>query len=122
MAVYFSCSEALQNAAKHAHGATGVTISVWQEHELLFEVCDDGAGFDIQATHEGIGLTNLHERLAAVGGSIRIHSAPGEGTCVRGSIPLRPQADREGSSDWRRNISVALTRLLVSLVSRRSAS
>jgi signal transduction histidine kinase len=101
MAVYFSCSEALQNAAKHAHGATGVTISVWQEHELQFEVCDDGSGFDIQATREGIGLTNLHDRLATVGGSIRIESAPGEGTCVSGSIPLRPQVDRNGSSDWR---------------------
>ena len=88
MAVYFSCSEALQNAGKHARGATGVTISVFQEHELQFEVSDDGAGFDTYTTREGIGLTNLHDRLAAVGGTIRIRSAPGEGTCVHGSIPL----------------------------------
>jgi signal transduction histidine kinase len=101
MAVYFACSEALQNAAKHAHGATGVTISVWEGHDLHFEVCDDGAGFDVRATHEGIGLTNLHERIAAVGGSLRIQSAPGEGTSVRGAIPLRDPATRNGSSDSR---------------------
>ena len=88
MAVYFSCSEALQNAAKHARGATCVTISVRQERELEFEVRDDGAGFDVRATGEGIGLANLHDRLAAVGGRITVRSVPGEGTCVQGSIPL----------------------------------
>jgi signal transduction histidine kinase len=89
MTVYFSCSEALQNAAKHAHGATSVTISLSHDRALRFEVCDDGAGFDTHLRPEGIGLTNLRERLAAVGGRLIIRSAPGAGTRVRGSIPLR---------------------------------
>jgi signal transduction histidine kinase len=87
--VYFSCSEALQNAAKHARGASAVTIWVWRERELHFQVRDDGAGFDLQSTAYGTGLSNLHNRLAAVGGTMTIHSAPGEGTVVGGSIPLR---------------------------------
>ncbi len=87
-AVYFSCSEALQNAAKHARTATAVTISVWQDTELHFEVRDDGAGFDLQTTPFGTGLRNLSDRLAAVGGRIDIQSAPGQGTVVGGSIPL----------------------------------
>jgi signal transduction histidine kinase len=86
--VYFSCSEALQNAAKHAVCATGVTISVWQDRDLHFEVRDDGEGFDVDATPHGTGLHNLTDRLAAVGGTMRIESAPGHGTALSGSIPL----------------------------------
>jgi signal transduction histidine kinase len=88
--VYFSCSEALQNAAKHARGATGVTIWVWRERrQLHFQVRDDGAGFDLQSTPYGTGLSNLHSRLAAVGGTMTVHSLPGEGSVIGGSIPLR---------------------------------
>jgi signal transduction histidine kinase len=86
--VYFSCSEALQNAAKHAESATAVIISVWQDRELHFEVRDDGAGFDVSTTPLGNGLTNLRDRLAAVGGTITLTSTPGQGTVLGGSIPL----------------------------------
>jgi signal transduction histidine kinase len=86
--VYFSCSEALQNAAKHAASATGVTISIWQDRELHFEVRDDGCGFDVSTTPLGKGLTNLRDRLTAVGGTITLESTPGQGTVVGGSIPL----------------------------------
>jgi signal transduction histidine kinase len=86
--VYFSCSEALQNAAKHATGATAVTISVWEDQQLHFEVRDDGAGFDVATTPFGKGLTNLTDRLSAVGGTIGVQSAPGQGTVLGGSIPL----------------------------------
>ena len=86
--VYFSCVEALQNAAKHARQATGTTISVWQDQELHFEVRDDGAGFELQTTPYGTGLGNLSDRLAAVGGTMNIQSAPGQGTVLAGSIPL----------------------------------
>lgn len=85
---YFFCSEALQNAAKHARGATEITISLWADQELHFEVRDDGAGFDIQSTPFGTGLRNLGDRLAAVGGTMTIHSSPDRGTSVAGSIPL----------------------------------
>jgi signal transduction histidine kinase len=86
--VYFSCSEALQNAAKHAGTRTLVTIRVWQEGELHFEVCDDGQGFDQSVTPYGTGLRNLRDRLAGIGGTMTIASAPGQGTTVGGSIPL----------------------------------
>ena len=70
-------------------GATGVTISVWRAGALHFQVCDDGAGFDLRSTAYGTGLSNLRSRLAAVGGTMTIDSEPGEGTVVGGSIPLR---------------------------------
>ena len=43
-AVYFACLEALQNAAKHAEGAGSVSVSLWEDEELRFEVRDDGRG------------------------------------------------------------------------------
>ncbi len=87
MTVYFSCSEALQNAAKHAHDAKCVTLRAWDDGNLNFEVSDDGHGFDLANTPSGTGLSGLKDRLAAVGGNIRIQSAPGHGTTVTGSIP-----------------------------------
>ena len=93
--VYFACMEALQNTAKHAHGATGVTIDVCENGRLRFEVRDDGAGFAPgEHAHDGSGLANLRDRLAAVGGELEIRSAPGDGTRVAGTIPVRGGYDR----------------------------
>jgi signal transduction histidine kinase len=85
---YFFCSEALQNATKHARGATGVTISLWADRQLHFRVRDDGAGFDVETTPWGTGLHNLRDRLEAVGGTMTIRSSPDHGTSIEGSIPL----------------------------------
>jgi signal transduction histidine kinase len=65
-----------------------VTISVWKDRDLHFEVRDDGDGFEVDTTPHGTGLHNLADRLAAVGGTMRIESAPGHGTALSGSIPL----------------------------------
>jgi signal transduction histidine kinase len=86
--VYFACMEALQNAAKHANGASGVMISVTQNAGLRFDVRDDGAGFNAGDVSYGAGLTNLRDRLEAVGGKLHVESAPGKGTSVRGVIPV----------------------------------
>jgi putative ABC transport system ATP-binding protein len=88
-AIYFCCLEALQNAGKHAGDGASARVHLWKEHrELLFEVADDGGGFDVAQTASGSGLTNMRDRLAAVGGTISVHSAIGTGTRVRGVVPL----------------------------------
>jgi signal transduction histidine kinase len=87
-AVYFCCLEALQNAAKHAPGAS-VEVRVWEESGgLLFSVSDDGPGFDVARARAGHGYTNMADRLGAIGGSVRWHSEPGLGSTVQGSVPL----------------------------------
>ncbi len=83
--VYFACMEALQNVAKHARGARGAVISVSHNPHLRFEVRDDGTGFRPNDAGAG-GLTNLRDRLAAVGGELEVESAPGRGTRVTGVI------------------------------------
>ena len=55
-AVYFCCREALQNAAKHAAGATAAEIRLWEEGAAVhFEVRDDGAGFSPTPAARGRG-------------------------------------------------------------------
>lgn len=90
-AVYFCCLEALQNAAKHAGDGSAATVRVWEEAgALLFEVSDDGVGFDVPADQPpGAGFVNMADRVGAIGGSVGIRSSPGRGTCVSGRIPIR---------------------------------
>ena len=88
-AAYFCCLEALQNVAKHAAAASAAVIDVSDDGALHFEVRDDGAGYDTARVTAGVGLTSMHDRLAAVGGDLAIKSTPGRGTRVCGTIPLR---------------------------------
>jgi|SRR5215211_4681326 len=88
-AVYFCCLEAIQNASKHATDATAITISLADAGGLRFEVRDDGVGFDVEGSRDGAGLTNMRDRLAALGGDLTIRSTAGEGVVVSGSLPRR---------------------------------
>jgi len=92
-AVYFCCLEALQNAGKHAGDGAAAKVRVWEEAGgLLFEVADDGAGFDpANLTSPGAGFVNMGDRVGAIGGSVDVQSSPGKGTRISGRIPLTPE-------------------------------
>jgi signal transduction histidine kinase len=86
-AVYFCVLEGLQNVQKYA-GASRATIRLSDgDGNLVFEVEDDGKGFDPATARRGSGLTNIADRLDALGGGLQIESAPGRGTRLRGTIP-----------------------------------
>jgi signal transduction histidine kinase len=88
-AVYFTCLEALQNAAKHADGATRARISLEQGSRMLtFDVTDDGGGFDPVAAPAGAGLRNMRDRVESIGGTLAVESSRGHGTAIRGVVPL----------------------------------
>jgi signal transduction histidine kinase len=88
-AIYFTCVEAAQNALKHAHGASGIRITLRQTADRLsFEVRDDGAGFAVNRV-DGRGIRNMHDRIEAIGGQLSVRSEPGRGTSVAGALPLR---------------------------------
>jgi signal transduction histidine kinase len=89
-AVYFCVLEALQNALKHATGARRVAVRVGAGPlgELHFSVRDDGAG--VEEIRAGAGITNMQDRLAAVGGEVTVTSTRGVGTHVRGRVPASP--------------------------------
>ena len=89
-AVYFCVLEALQNAAKHAGEGSEANVTVREEEgALLFDVVDDGAGFDLATgAHHGHGFVNMSDRVGAIGGTITVESSPGHGTRISGRIPL----------------------------------
>ncbi len=89
-AVYFCCLEALQNAGKHAGEGATAFVRVWQDDTSLnFEVRDTGAGFDAKGSlASGAGFVNMSDRVGAIGGTVDVRSAVGEGTTIAGHIPL----------------------------------
>jgi signal transduction histidine kinase len=87
-AIYFCCLEAMQNAAKHAGAGATARVRIWEDGGgLLFEVCDDGAGFLTNGLADGAGLTNMRDRLGAVGGTLRVESDGTHGTRIQGVVP-----------------------------------
>lgn len=98
-AVYFCCLEAVQNAAKYA-GPGAVTILRVTESpdHLVFEVSDDGVGFDSGAVEKSQGFVNMSDRLGALDGTLTILSTPGEGTMIRGELPLTTELSGESTA------------------------
>ncbi|HXO63605.1 MAG TPA: ATP-binding protein [Steroidobacteraceae bacterium] len=90
IALYRTVQEALTNAARHA-AASCVRVEIEQRPDGLHGViADDGVGFEVEACvrNGGLGLKGMRERLEAVGGSLRIISAPGNGAEIRFRLPL----------------------------------
>jgi signal transduction histidine kinase len=87
-ALYFCTLEALQNVQKYA-GASSATVLLREDGEqLCIEVVDDGCGFDMTTIRRGAGLTNMEDRLDALGGSLQIQSSPRHGTTLRATVPI----------------------------------
>ncbi|MEW9552369.1 sensor histidine kinase [Nonomuraea sp. NPDC050783] len=90
---YYVTAEAVANALKHAAART-VTIAVTHaEDRLTVRVTDDGRGGADPARK---GMVGIADRVAAVGGSLRVHSPLGSGTVIEAILPTRP--DREDTT------------------------
>ncbi|MDP9301046.1 MAG: sensor histidine kinase [Actinomycetota bacterium] len=86
--IYFCTLEALQNVSKYA-AATRTLIRLGREDgRVTFEIEDDGVGFDAGATDYGTGLRGMADRLDAIGGSLDVRSARGQGTTITGRVPV----------------------------------
>ena len=91
-ALYFCILEAMQNVQKHAVGARRIVLTLDGSESgwLRFSVRDDGRGAAV--IDDGAGITNMRDRLAAIGGEVDVTSRLGVGTVVRGHAPVgRPQ-------------------------------
>ena len=85
---YFLVSEAVTNALKHAR-AQRIEILVRRGTDMLHvEVRDDGAGFDTTQVEASGGLTNMRDRVAALGGALRVVPTLAEGTRISAELPL----------------------------------
>jgi signal transduction histidine kinase len=82
--LFFCCLEAVQNAAKHAGPDAEAIVRLGScDVGVWFCVDDDGVGFAYPPEH-GTGLAGLEDRVAALGGTIDVETAPGRGTRVTG--------------------------------------
>jgi signal transduction histidine kinase len=85
LAAYFVACEALANVAKYAR-ATNSSVRVSSRNGVVvIEIADDGVGGADESA--GTGLQGLADRVAALGGTLRILSPPGEGTVVTAELP-----------------------------------
>ena len=99
IAAYRLLQESLNNAARHAH-CQHIDISLdvidgW----LSLRVIDDGIGFDAQANNRKrtFGLLGMRERVAALGGEMRLQSQPGQGSKLLVWLPLNGMNAAKGS-------------------------
>ncbi len=82
---YFVVSEALTNVSKHARAGSAEVTARAEDGTLEVCVRDDGVG---GARTDGNGLLGLGDRLAVLGGRLRVDSPAGGGTLVAAVIPL----------------------------------
>ena len=85
---FYTVREALANVAKHsAASCAQVSLSVVGDR-LRLAVVDDGTGFTPSSASVPGGLTNIRDRVAAVGGHLTVERAPGGGTRLAADLPL----------------------------------
>lgn len=127
--ILFECArELLFNVVKHAGTSHAeLTVSVSREGLLQLSVRDEGSGFDpntlesVSQPDGSFGLLSIKERLALLGGLVRIKSAPGHGTSTIISVPFatepapvqRPTTARPDRSEGAGVRSVPRVRVLV---------
>jgi signal transduction histidine kinase len=96
-ALFRVAQEALNNARKHALGASRVALTLsYMGETVALDVRDDGAGFDParevgrvrDRESGGFGLKGMRERVEGVGGLLSVESAPGEGSTLTVELPV----------------------------------
>ncbi len=94
LALYRITQEALTNVRKHAR-AIGVRVDLsFESTRVRLEISDDGQGFEVPhfltelAQRDSFGLMGIQERVWAIGGSLTLESAPGEGTRLSVTISM----------------------------------
>lgn len=87
--LYRLVQESLTNICKHA-AATEVAIGIQQsDQEIQVIIQDNGKGFKLQFNPLGFGLQGMQERTLAIGGNLKIKTAPGQGCHVQAVFPCQ---------------------------------
>jgi signal transduction histidine kinase len=86
-AAYFVTSEALANAAKHAHASVVRVRANMHDDTLEMLISDDGVGGTDPS--RGTGLIGLTDRVEALGGTIDVSGSTGSGTKLLVELPAK---------------------------------
>lgn len=85
--VYRILQEQMNNIVKYA-AAANVSVSVKEDDgHIRIAIADDGKGFDTRAKRNGIGISNIMNRIASFNGTMKIKSTPGNGCTLLVEIP-----------------------------------
>jgi two-component system sensor histidine kinase DegS len=93
LSVFRIVQEALNNVVKHADATRVSTAVTLSDSAIKVSVQDDGIGFHPPSLTEHpkssskLGLLGMQERARLLGGTLKIDSAPGQGTKVTLSVP-----------------------------------
>jgi two-component system sensor histidine kinase NreB len=88
LAIYRAVQEALNNVAKHSQAKSfSVQLETTPEQARL-RVGDDGIGFTGTSRSRSFGLFGMRERIAVLGGTVRVRTRPGKGTQILVNVPL----------------------------------
>lgn len=111
LTLYRFLQEALCNVQKHATARVVVVeLEVNAEEQLVLTVTDDGRGFrpppQLSALTQDhhFGLVGLQEQVEALGGTMHVRAAPGEGCTLRAIVPLAEAGQGEGTSAGKRAV------------------
>ncbi|MFE0047532.1 sensor histidine kinase [Streptomyces albireticuli] len=92
--------EALANVTRHARAEHAAVTLSYLDGEVTLDIYDDGVGFTPgRGPADGrrtFGLHGMRERIAELGGTLTVESAPGEGTAVAATVPVRPASSPAG--------------------------
>ena len=90
-ALFRVSQEALANVGKHARARRVELELTFAPDGIALRIVDDGRGFEVDRVQldpqRGIGLRNMRERLASIGGSFEVRAAPGAGTALLAKVP-----------------------------------
>jgi signal transduction histidine kinase len=100
LCIFRIVQEALRNVKKHSGTDRAEVNLEIAGRKIHLSVCDHGAGFDTSfVRRQALGLKSMEERLRSLGGTLQVHSRPGEGTRIEAWIPLEPNGSRhQGNS------------------------
>ena len=88
-ALYRIVQEALTNIVKHAQPNSVSIVLTRNSRAVTAVIEDDGRGFTPDGAGEGLGLLGMGERLALLGGKLKLESSPGAGATIVAEVPLR---------------------------------
>lgn len=93
--LYRILQEQLKNIQKHAKAST-VEIDLYSDDEsIILRIVDDGVGFDLADSPQGIGMANMRRRSELFGGSLSINTSPGKGCEIVATMRLKPRQNLE---------------------------
>jgi signal transduction histidine kinase len=103
VAIYRSLQEALHNIAKHSQAQNFSVRVAGADGSICLLIEDDGVGFARKRSSRvrGFGLLGMRDRVAVLGGKMRIRSSAGNGTRIKIVLPLKPAVRKETAAERR---------------------